>query len=91
MNYRGGVNKEVTMPEYISKGGNWKVVVTKETPKSTEVEISAEVIAEDETITYNEELDINRDGAVDDKDATIAGKVLNAIKSKKSKKKDKSS
>ena len=75
------------MPKYISKGGNWKVVVVKEEPKSTEVEISAEVIAEDETITYNEELDINSDGKLDDKDATIAGKVLNAIKGKKGKKK----
>lgn len=71
------------MPKYISKGGNWKMVVVKDEPKSTEVEISAEIIAEDETTTYNEELDVNRDGVVDDKDASIAGKVLNAVKGRK--------
>lgn len=79
------------MPEYISNGGNWTIVRTKSTPKSTELEINAEIVSEEETVTYVEELDINRDGVLDEKDATIAGKVLNAIKGKKGKKKDKSS
>ena len=39
-----------------------------------------ESVAETETSTYNPELDITKDGKVDDKDSTLAAKVLNNAK-----------
>ena len=81
------------MPKFISNNGEWVEVQVKSTPKATEVTVQAEPVKEadsvevempavDETITYNE-LDVNRDGKVDNKDASIAGKVLNETKKKK--------
>lgn len=59
------------MPNYESKGGNWKKVSVKP------VEITIE----------GKELDINKDGVVDSKDASLASKVLSNVKKIKKDKK----
>ena len=64
-------------PKYISTYGEWKEVSTavkkEEVAKETTDDTKADTV----------EFDLNRDSVVDKKDASIAGKVLNATKVKK--------
>jgi len=70
------------MPKYISKNGDWKLVgdevkIVEQPEPEVSIEVNMEV--EDGSLGYAE-LDINQDGVVDDKDATLASKVLNNAK-----------
>ena len=68
------------MPKYVSKNGVWTPV--NNVKKEEVVELSIEI--KDTKPTYDE-LDINHDGNVDAKDATLASKVLSNAKEVKAK------
>lgn len=61
------------MPNYISKGnGDWEEIVNPHIkPKEVKIEIEGK------------ELDLNGDGKIDKKDASIASKVMNKMKQSK--------
>ena len=64
------------MPKFISIGGNWKKVI-----KPVEITIEDKPVVIEEV--KEEVLDLNKDGKVDTKDASIASKVMNAVKKSK--------
>jgi len=70
------------MPKFISKGGNWEEVkVTRKEIKESANPVLEDVKAEDiKEEPINPTHDLNKDGVVDKKDASIAGEVLNAVK-----------
>ena len=80
------------MPEYISRNGEWEVVRVKTDKMSTVVdikpvfEVEVEMEAKSEVATYTESYDINQDGVVDEKDVTLASKVLTHAKKLRKKK-----
>jgi hypothetical protein len=73
------------MPEYISRNGEWEVVKVKTDKMSTVVDVAPvhEVQVEMEAKSELAQYDINQDGVVDEKDATLAAKVLNNAKKKR--------
>jgi hypothetical protein len=77
------------MPEYISRNGEWEVVKVKTDKMSTVVDVQPvhEVEVEMEAKSEFAQYDINQDGVVDEKDATLAAKVLNNAKKRVSRKK----
>ena len=70
------------MPKFISVGGECKEVSVVNTTLS--VKNKKEKPVEEVEVEVEEPInpthDLNRDGAVDDKDASIAGEVLSAVK-----------
>jgi hypothetical protein len=82
------VNKEDKMPEYISRNGEWEVVKVKTDEMSTVVDVKPvfEVEVEMEAKSELAQYDINQDGVVDEKDATLASKVLTHAKKLRKKK-----
>jgi hypothetical protein len=82
-------NKEDKMPEYISRNGEWEVVRVKTDKMSQVLEVApiVEVQVEMEAKSELAQYDINQDGVVDEKDATLAAKVLNNAKKRVSRKK----
>ena len=77
------------MPEYISRNGEWEVVRVKTDEMSQVLEVAPviEVQVEMEAKSEFAQYDINQDGVVDEKDATLAAKVLNNAKKRVSRKK----
>ena len=77
------------MPEYISRNGEWEVVRVKTDKMSQVLEVApiVEVQVEMEAKSELAQYDINQDGVVDEKDATLAAKVLNNAKKRVSRKK----
>ena len=77
------------MPEYISRNGEWEVVRVKTDKMSTVVDVKPvfEVEVEMEAKSELAQYDINQDGKVDEKDASLAAKVLNNAKKKPGRKK----
>jgi O-acetyl-ADP-ribose deacetylase (regulator of RNase III) len=66
------------MPSYNSIGGDW----VKKVNKPVEITIEDKPVEEIVEVV-NPELDLNKDGAIDTKDASIAGKVMNEVKKRK--------
>jgi hypothetical protein len=73
------------MPEYISRNGEWELVKVKTDKMSQVLEVAPviEVQVEMEAKSEFAQYDINQDGVVDEKDATLAAKVLNNAKKKR--------
>jgi hypothetical protein len=76
------------MPEYISRNGEWEVVRVKTDKMSQVLEVAPvhEVEVEMEAKSELAQYDINQDGVVDEKDATLASKVLTNAKKLRKKK-----
>lgn len=68
------------MPKYKSIGGKWEKVRVE---KNVNKPVSVQMKEKKEEVN----LDLNNDGKVDKKDASIAGKVLNVTKKKRTYKK----
>jgi hypothetical protein len=74
------------MPEYISRNGEWEVVKVKIDEMSTVVDIQPVFEVSMEATETIAQYDINQDGVVDEKDATLASKVLSNAKKLRKKK-----
>jgi restriction endonuclease Mrr len=75
------------MPEYISRNGEWEVVRVKTDKMSTVVDVKPVFEVSMEATETIAQYDINQDGVVDEKDASLAAKVLNNAKKRKPRKK----
>ena len=76
------------MPEYISRNGEWEVVRVKTDKMSTVVDIQPVFEVSMEATETIAQYDINQDDVVDEKDATLASKVLSHAKKIRNKKQD---
>ena len=76
------------MPKFISVGGEWKEVkveLNKTVQEPVQEPVSDAVTVEMEAVS-DASYDLNQDGKVDEQDISLAAKVLNNAKKKRTKK-----